>query len=179
MRHWIDLVENQSPSTTISRWVDEKGAMNYIRRDAMVGRVRHWLPKEISGLDKIYPKTGLSFAPLGGRSNWNAHGTEGICFLVNKNLLSNKVCAINGQAVFEFSQSYDLYKQHIPQYDLKELRERAIDESENHPDETFVIGNIRDLHSVLTGVQIGVGVSDKTKSAITTYCDYHGIAIVE
>lgn len=176
MRQWIDLFEKQD-SSELSRWVDGGGALSYIRYDAMIGRVRHWLPKQISGLDKIYPKTGLSFGLPNTRSNWNAHGQEGICFVVARNRVDNHICEIDGQAVYEFSDAYDHYKMGGGAHGLEMARDRAIEHSAKHPDEAFVLGNIRELHSKLIRIEIGNLVDPKVVRKVMAYAEKHGIEI--
>jgi hypothetical protein len=173
---WKDLFETRSPSREITRWVDASGARSYMRIDAMVGRVRHWLPKEISGLDKIYPKTGLSFG-YAGNKNWNMHGDEGICFVVNRDRLTNLICDIDGQAVFEFSDAYDAYRMGAGSAGLQQARDRAIKFSGDRPTEAFVVGNIRELSSVLSHVIVGTDVDQKTAEMVRQYADKHNVPV--
>lgn len=161
----------------ITRWVDAKAALNYVRRDAMVGRVRHWLPKQLTGLDKIYAKTGLSFGIPNSGSNWNAHGEEGICFNVDRTRLGNLIADIDGHMVFQFSDAYNLLAQGVPQTDLARLREVAIRESLAHPDEAFVVGDIRCLSTALIGITIGNQVPTRVAAEIAAYAERHGVPV--
>tara|TARA_Y100001968_G_C19389012_1_gene734494 strand:- start:282 stop:779 length:498 start_codon:yes stop_codon:yes gene_type:complete len=160
----------------IHRWVDYKAARQYVRQDAMIGRVRHWLPHEISGLDKIYAKTGLSFAIPGQGSNWNAHGREAVRFTVDRDLLENHVCNIDGQAVFEFSDIYDM-RYDMPGLNLYERRLQVIERCKLKQDEAFVIGNIRRLSDHLVSIGIGSEVDKKTREQIMTYAESHAIQL--
>ena len=161
------------PSRLI-RWVDHKAARQYVRRDAMIGRVRHWIPHEISGLDKIYPKTGLSFGLPG--KNWNAHGREGIGFIVDRTLLDNHICDIDGHEIFLMSDAYDR-RRLMAVEDLPEMRARAVRASLDDPDEAFVIGDIRELHTKLLAIWIDEGVDARTRMLVSSYADEHGIAM--
>jgi hypothetical protein len=175
MRKWITVAESLAQSsTTITRWIDAKGALSYIKNDAMIGRVRHWLPKEISGLDKIYAKTGLSFGLPNTRSSWNAHGQEGICFVVDRSKLSNHVCDIDGDAVYEFSHYHDMRDSFA-----REARQHAISASAERPTEAFVIGNIRSLHECLTGIVVGSKVAPKVAAALDAYAALHSIPVTK
>lgn len=160
----------------IHRWVDHKAARQYVRQDAMIGRVRHWLPHEISGLDKIYAKTGLCFAIPDQGSNWNAHGNEAIRFTVDPNTLDNHVCNIDGQAVFEFSDIYDM-RYDIPGLNLYERRLQVIERCKIKQDEAFVIGNIRGLSKRLISIGIGSGVDIKTREQVMAYAETHAIRL--
>jgi len=166
--------ERADDPSRLIRWVDRKAASQYVRRDAMIGRVRHWIPHEISGLDKIYPKTGLSFAIPG--KNWNAHGREGIGFIVDRNRLANHICDIDGHEIFLMSDAYDR-RSFMAVEDLPEMRARAVKASLDDPDEAFVIGDVRELHGKLTGIRIGSGVDDRTRRLVSGYADLHGIEI--
>ncbi len=177
MREWINIIESVETASVITRWIDTKGALSYIRRDAMVGRVRHWLPKQISGLDKIYPKTGLSFALPNTRSNWNAHGEQGICFVADRNLISNQICDIDGHSVFLFSQEYDDYRRGMGGHNLTQSRDLAIQDSLTKPDEAFVIGDIRNLHAVLTKIIIGAEIAPKAAAEIMAYSEKFNIPL--
>lgn len=172
---FIRLDETNKPRE-IRRYVDEKGANSYLRINAMVGRVRHWLPKQLSGLDKIYPKTGLSFTFDGTRSNWNAHGTAYICFVVDQARLTNLVVDIDGDAVFRFSADYDLYRAGGGGWN-EQSRNYAIESSKAHPDEAFVIGDIRDLASKLVRIEIGSGVNPKFAQKVRTWAELHGVEV--
>ena len=160
----------------IVRWVEQKGARQYVRKDAMIGRVRHWVPHEISGLDKIYPKTGLSFGIPD--KNWNAHGKEGIGFVVDRGRLDNHICDIDGHEIFLMSDAYDRRRFMVVD-DLPEMRSRAVRASLDDPDEAFVIGDIRDLHSKLLKIHIGPGVDCLTRKLVSQYAASHGIEIEE
>ena len=167
------MMQPVDPSNLI-RWVERKGASQYVRRDAMIGRVRHWIPHEISGLDKIYPKTGLSFGISG--KNWNAHGKEGIGFIVDRMLLDNYIYDIDGHEIFLMSDAYDR-RSFMAVEGLPEMRARAVKASLDDPDEAFVIGDIRKLHSKLIGIRIGSEVDDGTREIVSKYADQHGIKI--
>ena len=169
------MTQPVDPSHLI-RWVDRKGASQYVRRDAMIGRVRHWIPHEISGLDKIYPKTGLSFGIPD--KNWNAHGREGIGFVVDRKRLSNHICDIDGHEIFLMSDAYDR-RNFMAVEDLPEMRARAVRASLDDPDEAFVIGDIRELHRKLIGILIGSEVDDRTRKLVSGYAENHGIEIEE
>lgn len=166
--------ERADDPSRLIRWVERKAASQYVRRDAMIGRVRHWIPHEISGLDKIYPKTGLSFG-LPGR-NWNAHGQEGIGFVVDRTLLDNHVCDIDGHEIFLLSDAYDR-RRFMAVEDLPQMRACAVRASLDDPDEAFIIGDIRELHGKLTGIRIGSEVDDRTRRLVSEYAARHGIEI--
>lgn len=173
-----EIMEAANPAREIRRYVDVKGAASYMRINAMVGRVRHWLPKQLSGLDKIYPKTGLSFTFDGTRSNWNAHSKEAVCFVINQSMLNNHVVDIDGDAVYRFSNDYDLYRGGVASHALDISRKNAIEDSLAHPDEAFVIGDIRDLASKLVRIEIGSSVPKKHADAITTWAESHNVRVV-
>lgn len=168
------MLESMSPE--ITRWVDSKGALSYIRSNAMVGRVRHWLPKQISGLDKIYAKTGLSFGIPNSRSSWNMHGDDGICFVVDRARLPNLVCNINGQSVFEFSGTYDV-RYSEDRDTVEHYRQRAIKDSLEEPDEAFVVGDIRDLGSKLIKIILRKNVPQPVVKKITDYAEAHHVPV--
>lgn len=176
-REITGLSEATNPSREIKRYVDQKGATSYLRSNAMIGRVRHWLPKQLSGLDKIYPKTGLSFTFDGSGSNWNAHSNAAICFVVDQAGLDNLVVDIDGDAVYNFSNDYDLYRQRIGGHGLEDSRKRAIEDSQAHPDEAFVIGDIRELASKLKRVEIGSAVDPKFAVKVRRWCQANGVAV--
>ena len=163
-------------SSHLIRWVDHKAASQYVRRDAMIGRVRHWIPHEISGLDKIYPKTGLSFGIPG--KNWNAHSGEGIGFTVDRTRLANHICDIDGHEIFLMSDAYDR-RRLMAVESLPEMRARAVKASLDDPDEAFVIGDIHELHGKLTGIRIGSEVDERTRRCVMEYADRHCIEIDE
>lgn len=169
------MMQPVDPSHLI-RWVDRKGASQYVRRDAMIGRVRHWIPHEISGLDKIYPKTGLSFGIPG--KNWNAHGSEGIGFVVDRTRLANHICDIDGHEIFLMSDAYDR-RNFMAVEDLPEMRARAVKASLDDPDEAFVIGDIRELHGKLIGIRVGSDVDERTRKLVTDYAARHDITAEE
>lgn len=166
---------DHDPSRLI-RWVDHKGASQYVRRDAMIGRVRHWIPHEISGLDKIYPKTGLSFGIPG--KNWNAHGREGVAFIVDRSSIDNHICDIDGHEIFLMSDAYDR-RRLMAVDDLPETRARAVKASLDDPDEAFVIGDIRELHKKLLGIRVGSDVDERTRKLVTDYAARHDITVEE
>lgn len=163
-------------TNTLHRWVDYKAARQYIRRNAMIGRVRHWLPHEISGLDKIYPKTGLSFAIPGGGSNWNAHGKSAIRFTVDRARLDNHIVDIDGQAIFEFSDIYDA-RYEMPGLNLFKRRIEVIERCRAKQDEAFVIGNIRGLSDKLLAIEIGCEVDSKTREKVGDYARMNDIPL--
>jgi hypothetical protein len=172
-KHEIDeTIEN---SSHLVRWVDDKAAKSYIRINAMKGRVRHWLPKEISGLDKIYAKTGLSFAR--NEKAW-ASMEMPIGFVVDEARLDNKVVDIAGNEVFKFSQALDAAKNFgvsaVGRENLQDYRERAIEASREDPTEAFVIGDIRDLSSKITKILVR---TDQAYKLMTEYCTQYNIPI--
>lgn len=167
-----ELFEQAHTTSPIFRWVDDKAAKSYMRIDAMKGRVRHWLPKQISGLDKIYAKTGLSFSYELGK--WmDVGGTIG--FVVDQTKLDNHIVPIAGHEVFIFSGMADWRKEGACSYDsFEKARDYAIKTSLERPDEAFVIGDIRGLSSKLTKVLFR---DEAARMLMAPYCEQHNIPL--
>lgn len=169
-----ELSHNPASQTLIYRWVDEKGCLSYLRSNAMIGRVRHYLPKQLSGAFHSNFKTGLSFSP--SPIKWSDSAIP-ICFVVDRTRLDSPVIDINGQAVFELTGVVDAYKAFHVTSNMKWYRDNAIQASTDDPDEAFVIGNIRNLSDKLVEIRIrnGASLSKKIEDVIEKYCSEHGI----
>lgn len=161
-------------SRYIVRWVDERAARSYLRHDAMIGRVRHCLPKELTGLDKLYRRRGLSFG-LTQRGWWNAHGDDGVCFILDRARITNPIIEIAGHPVFLFSDFYGLPPMLRYADQLAALKEAAISESLRNPDEAFVLGDLRTLHAHITGIKVGPLISARMRSKISAYLSDYGL----
>ncbi len=155
-------------SRYISRWVDERAARSYLRHDAMIGRVRHCLPKELTGLDKLYRKRGLSFG-LTRRGWWNAHGDTGVCFILDRTRIANPIIEIAGHPVFVFSDFYGLPPTLRYADQLAALKEAAICESQANPDEAFILGDLRDLHDHIVDIRVGSKIGPRLRTQISEY----------
>lgn len=134
------MTDTPSP---IYRWVDAKTARRYMRLDAMIGRTRHWLPRQVTGLDKIYHKRGLSFATEFGR--WMDVMLP-VGFVVDAEKLDNRIARIDGHQIYLFSDMMDLHRGGLRCLEgMTRQREYAIERSRTAPDEAFVIGDIRGM----------------------------------
>lgn len=173
MRNFIDIASRLTEAVNpqeLYRWVDAKAAKAYMRGNMMKGRVRHWLPREISGLDKLYPKTGLSFSFQLGK--WTSSDLP-IGFVLRPSAIDNRIVYLAGQEVFLFSQTMDLYRSGVPQGDrLRGEYTMAVEESLQNPDEAFVIGDIRDLSGRLSHVFYR---SEDARALMQAWCDEHQI----
>ena len=157
---------------TIYRWVDARAAASYMRHDAMIGRTRHWLPRQISGLDKLYRKRGLSFAIEFGY--WMDVALP-IGFAIEPTTIDNRIVHIDGHEVYLFSDLMDLCRAGFPEgSDLARRRESAIEASREKPDEAFVIGDIRNLSSVTREILVR---DDEGERRMRPWCERHGIAV--
>jgi len=149
----------------IYRWVDARAAKNYMRRDAMIGRTRHWLPKQVTGLDKIYHKRGLSFAVNFGY--WMDVGLP-IGFAVDPDSIDNRIARIDGHEIYLFSDMMDLHRSGLRCLEgMNRQRQYAIEKSHQAPDEAFVIGDIRELS---THVREVVVRDDASHDLMTSWC---------
>ncbi len=176
MRNFIDIVTNLTENTGIPnelyRWVDAKAARAYMRGDMMKGRVSHWLPREVSGLDKIYPKTGLSFSIQLGK--WTSADLP-IGFVLRPSAIENRIVYLAGHEIFLFSQTMDLHRSGVPQGDrLRDEYNMAVEESSKNPDEAFVIGDIRDLSHKVARVLYR---SEDARSLMQSWCDEQQIEL--
>lgn len=154
----------------VYRWVDRAAAASYMRHDAMIGRTRHWLPREVSGLDRLYRKRGLSFATEFGY--WMDE-TLPIGFAVDPETLDNRVVRIDGHAIYLFSDLMDLCRMGFPEGgDLARRRKNAIETSLKSPDEAFVIGDIRNLSSRVREVIVR---DDASERSMSSWCRDHAI----
>lgn len=160
------------PDSLIYRWIDAAGASSYMRHDAMIGRVRHWLPKQISGLDKLYRKRGLSFAMKFGY--WMDEDLP-IGFAVDPQEIDNRIVRIDGHQIFLFSDMMDLHRSGLNcSNSLTRQRSYAIETSLANPDEAFVIGDIRSLASVTRGIVVR---NEAAFDRMRPWCERHGIPI--
>lgn len=163
----------------IYRWIDERGCMSYLRSNAMIGRVRHFIPRQLSGEFHSNFKTGLSFA-LDDRS-WLNVGTP-ICFVVRRNALGVPVVNINGQAIYDLSGAEETRRTYsMDQATYQQYLKNAIEDSKTDPTEAFVIGNIRDLATKLERIHVrpdGDNVSPKGTNALRAYCQQYNIPLI-
>lgn len=164
------LVENQHGF--IYRWVDHKASASYIRYNAMKGRVRHYLPKAISGEFHSKWFTGLSFSR--DSTHWKVAGD--ICFIVDPARLKNKVLDINGQAVYELGQEVEASKFGNPstRRHQERLLADAIEHSRTNPTEAYVIGDIRDLASTLDRI-VAWEQPPKVVAVLRAFAEQHGV----
>jgi len=140
------------------RWVDARAARNYLRQDAMIGRTRHWLPRAVSGLDRLRHKRGLSFAI--GLGRWTDTLLP-IGFATTRERLDNHVCAIDGHETFLLSDMIDLHNGgvHCGEGIARQM-EYAIARSLKDPDEAFVMGDVRGLAERIDHVLVRDDASD-------------------
>jgi len=156
--------------TLIYRWVDARTARRYMRLDAMIGRTRHWLPRQVTGLDKIYPKTGLSFAIEFGR--WMDVMLP-IGFVVDAGVLDNRIARIDGHQIYLFSDMMDLHRSGLRCLEgMTAQREHAIRKSLESPDEAFVIGDIRGMAARVREIVVR---DDASASLMLPWCEDRGI----
>jgi hypothetical protein len=172
MRDIMTLVESRSVGDALYRWVDEKGALAYIRRDAMVGRVKHFIPKALIPNANKYGRgkwfTGLSFS--GDANRWDLTGD--CCFVVS-NSIPNDRFNINGQAIYNYGQSITSHTGLLKSYE-----QNAVEDSRNDPDEIFVVGNLPELSRYLVEIRVKSNLSPKTLAVVTTYAEQHGIQVI-
>ena len=57
------------------------------------------------------------------------------------------------------------------------MNARAVKASHDDPEEAFVIGDIRQLHSKLIAIRIGSEVDDRTRKLVSGYAARHDIEI--
>jgi len=160
----------EKAASLVYRWVDARTARRYMRLDAMIGRTRHWLPRQVTGLDKIYPKLGLSFAIEFGR--WMDVMLP-IGFVVDANALDNRIARIDGHEIYMFSDMMDLHRCGLRCLEgLTRQREHAIRKSHENPDEAFVIGDIRGLSAHVREIVVR---DDASASLMRPWCEKHAI----
>ena len=161
---------NRNPP--LCRWVDAKAAKSYMQHDAMIGRTRHWLPKELTGLDKIYRKRGLSFAI--GFHHWKCF-TLPIGFVVDECSLDSHIVKINGHETYLFSNQMDLHQSRIAAFsNAAERKKDLITNCLQDPDEAFIIGDIRSLASRLNHVIVR---DESSRKLMLPWCDLHSIPL--
>lgn len=160
------------------RWVDYRAARVYIRSNKIVGRTKHWLPKEVSHMDKIYLKRGISFGFKNQSMNWNAHADQGIGFVIREDVIQNQVVYINGHAIYLFGQAYDARHTDQNTDNLRAYRDNAIADSVNDPDEAFVIGDIHNLGDVLSEIIIREGVDQRTIDLLNDFSKAYSVRII-
>ncbi|MFZ3482081.1 hypothetical protein [Sphingomonas sp. 3-13AW] len=141
----------------IYRWVNARAARSYMRYNAMIDRTKHWLPKELTGLDKIYRKRGLSFAIEFG---WWTSAELPIGFAVNPKRLENRISRIDGHEVFIFSGLRDHHRSGVPCWPAHQ-QDYAVKKSLESPDEAFVIGDVRDVRQVVSEIIVRDEASER------------------
>jgi hypothetical protein len=160
-------------SAPLYRWVDDKGALAYIRRDAMVGRTKHYIPKAMIPNVNKYGRatwfTGLSFSRDDAR--WNIAGS--CCFVVSG--IPNDCFNINGQAVYNYGQA--VASRSCGPDELQQYEQNAVEDSQNEPDETFVVGNIQMLSKYLAEIRIKNSIPPKVLAAVRSYSEQNNIQL--
>lgn len=146
LRKFLDIINESDNDSLIYRWVDMKATKSYIRLNKMIGRTKHWIPRELIGANKISQKRGISFSELPNK--WNVHDDDGICFVLNRDKITNPIIDLNGQAIYELGQYYQDISWR------RELNARAIKRSLADPDEVFVVGDIDDLGNKIDAILI-------------------------
>ncbi len=165
------MIQSTGVSTPdlIYRFVDEKGAVNYVKRDMMIGRHRHYLPAKITGLLHSKPQTGLSFSK--SPRQWWMNGN--ICFVVDRSKIDVPSHEINGHAIYMLTQMMDDRKafMSVSKRELEMACERAIRDSLRDPTEVFVVPSIRGLSDVLVEIRIMAEIDKKALMDIRSYCE--------
>lgn len=161
----------------IIRWVDYRAARSYARSNKIIGRTKHWLPKTISKLDKVYKKRGISFGIPGSQNSWNAHGASGVAFIINRTRLNNQIVDINGHAVYLFGQSYEARSVDPSWETIKNYHDIAVSDSQKSPDEAFILGDIDELGKVLSKIIVGREVDQHTQKILLGYGEQYGVTV--
>lgn len=179
-RAYGDLSEAAGDTTPFMyRWVDEKAAASYLRIDAMVARVRHYLPKKISGHFHSKFITGLSFSHH--PTMWRAD-KDMLCFVVDRTKLKkpNQCIDINGQAIYNLTQTVDMLRNYMTQMTRGEFDQQianVLDDCQTDPDEVFVIGDLRNLGAALAKIMVPPSCSPALLKKLQSYCAQHQIAL--
>lgn len=137
------------------RWVDFKAVRSYMRTGRMTARHCHFLPAVLSGLPHSRRVRGLSFGMEAGR--WIRPDAP-VCFVVDAERLPNRIVTIDGQAIYNLTQQFEYVEAmkfsalRGDHETLAQLRQAAVEDSRDHPDEAFIVGDVEDIASALVAI---------------------------